>query len=107
MCVCVWTHPGGVGLYGQSRIDREHFEEEGQLALEGVFHLGAQAGGEVGDPLAQRGLRDPVVLDLGVAFRVGAHPQLEEKTTSFSGFTEAFEGRLEITEVCFPLLEKN
>ncbi|TNN79886.1 hypothetical protein EYF80_009923 [Liparis tanakae] len=34
----------------------EDFEEEGQLTLEGVFDLGAQAGGEVGDPLAQRGL---------------------------------------------------
>lgn len=78
------THPVGVGLYGQSCFDREDFEEEGQLTLEGVFHLGAQAGREVGDPLAQRGLRDPVVFNLGIAFWVGAHPQLEQ-TTLLSG----------------------
>lgn len=72
------THPVGVGLYGQSGIDREDFEEEGQLTLESVFDLGAQAGREVGDPLAQCGLRDPVVFNLGITFWVGTHPQLEE-----------------------------
>lgn len=76
--VCLCTHSVGVGLYGQSCIDREDFKEEGQLALEGVFDLGAQAGREVGDPLAQRGLRDPVVFNLGITFWVGTHPQLEE-----------------------------
>lgn len=75
-----------MGLYGQGRVDRQDFEEEGQLTLEGVFDLGAEAGREVGDPLAQRGLCDPVVFNLGITFRVGAHPQLEEtaETTSHS-----------------------
>lgn len=77
MCACLRTHLVGVGLYGQSRIDRQDFEEERQLTLEGVFHLGAQAGGVVGYPLAQGGLGDPVVLDLSITFGVGTHPQLE------------------------------
>lgn len=76
MCLC--THSVGVGLYRQSCIDREHFKEEGQLSLEGVFDLGAQAGREVGDPLAQRGLCNPVVFNLCITFWVSAHPQLEE-----------------------------
>ena len=101
-----------MGLYGQSRIDRQDFEEEGQLTLECVFHLGAQAGGEVGDPLAQRGLRDPVVFDLGIAFWVGTHPQLEETTVlsvwSVYVHSSIFkilvpmsvgEGKLKVTEV--------
>lgn len=67
-----------MGLYGQGCVDREDFEEEGQLSLEGVLDLGAQAGREVGDPLAQRGLRDPVVFNLGVTFWVSPHPQLEQ-----------------------------
>lgn len=74
---CLHTHPVGMGLYGQSCIDREDFEEERQLTLEGVFHLGAQAGWEVGDPLAQGGLCDPVIFDLGIAFWMGTHPQLK------------------------------
>lgn len=78
VCLCLCTHSVGVGLYGQSCIDREHFKEEGQLSLEGVFDLGAQAGGEVGDPLAQRGLCNPVVFDLRITFWVSTHPQLEE-----------------------------
>lgn len=78
MCLCVCTHSVGVGLYGQGCIDREDFEEEGQLTLEGVFDLGAQASREVGDPLAQCGLCDPVVFNLGIPFWVGTHPQLEE-----------------------------
>lgn len=72
------AHLVGVGLYRQSCVDREDFEEKRQLTLEGVLHLGAQAGWVVGDPLAQGGLCDPVVFDLGVAFRVGTHPQLEQ-----------------------------
>ena len=67
-----------MGLYGQCCVDRKDFEEEGQLALEGVFDFGAQAGREVGDPLAQSGLCDPVVFNLGITFWVGTHPQLEE-----------------------------
>ena len=78
MYVCLCTHLVGMGLYGQSCVDREHFEKERQLALEGVFHLGAQAAGVVGDPLAQGGLCDPVVFNLGITFRVGTHPQLEQ-----------------------------
>ena len=77
--VCLGTHSVGVGLYGQSCVDREHFEEEGQLALEGVLNLGAQTGREVGDPLAQCGLRNPVVFNLGIAFWVGAHPELKQE----------------------------
>ena len=82
----MYTHPVGVGLYGQRCVDREDFQEEGQLTLKGVFDLGAQTGGEVGDPLAQCGLCDPVVFNLSITFRVGTHPQLEEtaETTSRS-----------------------
>lgn len=76
-CVCT-TYPVGVSLYGQGGVDGEDFEEERQLALKGVLDLGAQARWEVGDPLTQGGLRDPIVFDLGVALGVGAHPQLEE-----------------------------
>lgn len=72
------THSVRVGLYGQGCVDRQDLEEEGQLALEGVFDLGAQAGREVGDPLAQRGLCNPVVFNLGITFGVSTHPQLQE-----------------------------
>lgn len=78
------AHLVGVGLYGQSRIDRKDFEKERQLTLKGVLHLGTQAGWVVGDPLAQGGLWDPVVFNLGIAFRVGTHPQLEKKTSMTS-----------------------
>lgn len=73
-----------MGLYRQSCIDGEDFEEEGQLTLEGVFNLGAQAGREVGDPLAQRGLCNSVVFNLGITLWVGTHPQLKH-TTLLSG----------------------
>lgn len=65
-------------LDGQSRVDRQDLEEEGQLTVERVFDFGAEAGGVVGNPLAQCCLGDAVVFDLGVAFWVSAHPQLEE-----------------------------
>lgn len=67
-----------MGLYGQSRVDGKDFEEERELTLKGVLHLGAQTGWVVGDPLAQGGLCNPVVFNLGIAFRVGTHPQLEQ-----------------------------
>lgn len=86
--MCVRTHSVGVGLYGQGGVDRQDLEEEGQLTLEGVFDLGAQAAGEVGDPLAQRGLCDAVVFYLGVAFWVGAHPQLEGQAHTDVGLIE-------------------
>lgn len=72
------THPVGMGLYGQSCVDRQDFKEKRQLTLKGVFNLGAQAGREVGDPLAQCSLCDPVVFYLGISFWVGTHPQLEQ-----------------------------
>lgn len=42
--------------------------------MEGVLDLCTQARRAAGDPLAQRGLRDAVVFDLGVALWVCAHP---------------------------------
>lgn len=77
------THSVGVGLYGQSCINREDLEEEGQLTLECIFDLGTQAGREISDPLAQGGLCDPVVFNLGITFWVGTHPQLEETLVLF------------------------
>lgn len=68
----------GVRLDGEGSVDREHLEEEGQASLEGVLHLRSQAGGVVGDPLAQRLLGDAVIPDDGVAPGVGAHPELWE-----------------------------
>lgn len=65
-------------LDGQSHVDRQDLEEEGQLTVERVFDFGAEASRVVGNPLAQCCLGDAVVFDLGVAFRVSAHPQLEE-----------------------------
>lgn len=47
--------------------------------MESVLDLCTQAGRAAGYPLAQRGLGDAVVFDLGVALRVCAHPQLEKK----------------------------
>lgn len=70
-----------MSLDGQSRVHRQDLEEEGQLALEGVLDLGAQAGGEAGDPLSQRGLAHSVVFNLSITFGVSPHPQLEETQT--------------------------
>lgn len=58
--------------------------------MEGVLDLGAQARGAAGDPLAQRGLGDAVVFDLGVALRVRAHPQLEETEDSEERVRQVF-----------------
>lgn len=79
-----------MSLDGQRSVDRQHLEEEGQLAMEGVLDLGAQARGAAGDPLAQRGLGDAVVFDLGVALRVCAHPQLEETEDSEERVRQVF-----------------
>lgn len=68
------THSVGVSLDGESGVYRQDFEEEGQPSLERVFDIGAQAGGEVSDPLPQRCLSDPVVFNLGVTFWVSSHP---------------------------------
>lgn len=76
------THPARVSLDGQRCVDRQHLEEEGQLAMEGVLNLCTQARRAAGDPLAQRGLGNAVVFDLGVALRMCAHPQLEEMKVS-------------------------
>lgn len=80
VCVRVCSsHLVGVGLNRQGRVDRQHLEQEGKLALEGVFDFGSQAAWEVSNPLAQGGLAYPVVLDLSIGFRVGAHPQLDSR----------------------------
>lgn len=72
------THSVGVSLDGQSRVHGQDFKQERQPALEPVLDLGAQAGGEAGDPLSQRGLSHSVVFNLSVTFGVSPHPQLEE-----------------------------
>lgn len=79
-----------MSLDGQCRVDRQHLEEEGQLAMEGVLDLCAQARRAAGDPLTQRGLGNAVVFDLGVALRVCAHPQLEETGDSEGRVRQAF-----------------
>lgn len=72
------TYPVGMSLYGQSGVNWQDLEEEGQLAMESVFDLWPQACWVVCDPLAQRPLGYPVVLDEGVSFGVSARPQLTE-----------------------------
>ena len=81
MCVRVRVcmYPVGMGLNRQGCVDRQHFEEEGQLASEGVFDFGSQAAWALSNPLAQGGLACTVVLDLRIGFRVGPHPQLEAR----------------------------
>lgn len=68
----------GVRLDGEGCVDRQHLEEEGQAALEGVLHLRPQADRVVGDPLAQGLLGDAVIPDDGIAPGMRAHPELWE-----------------------------
>lgn len=58
--------------------------------MEGVLDLCPQARGAAGDPLAQRGLGNPVVFDQGVTLRVCAHPQLEEMKDGEQQVRQAF-----------------
>lgn len=50
--------------------------------MESVFDLCTQARRTASDPLAQSGLGDAVVFDLGITLWVCAHPQLEERKDS-------------------------
>lgn len=79
-----------MSLDGQCCVDRQHLEEEGQLAMEGVLDLCTQARRAAGDPLAQCGLGDAVVFDLGIALWVCAHPQLEEMKDSEEQVRQVF-----------------
>lgn len=70
---------GGVSLDGQGCVDRQHFEQEGKLALEYIFDLGAQAPRVVCDPLAQGPLGNAIIQNHCVAFGMSSHPELEGK----------------------------
>lgn len=75
----LWSHPVGMRLDGQSRVDGQHFKKERELPVECVLDLWPQAPWEICNPLSQCPLGYPVVLDESVTFGVSTHPKLERQ----------------------------